>query len=92
MSQSIFMRRNPRASTGSADTILAGLKKVERHGTGIDAVQVMMHALKMIRAELYTSDYHRSRRLEWLAPRWGHGFPVPNNIRDLLIGDDRTFL
>jgi hypothetical protein len=42
-------------------------RKVERHGAGIDAVRGMMHALKMIGAELYTSDHHRSGRLEWLA-------------------------
>jgi hypothetical protein len=52
----------------------------------------MMHALKMIGAELYTSDHHKSGRLEWLALGRSHGFPVPKHIRDLLIGDDRTFL
>jgi hypothetical protein len=27
----------------------------------------------------------------WLEPGRGYGFPVPNNIRDLLVGDDKKF-
>jgi hypothetical protein len=66
--------------------------KGERQAAGIDAVQAIIHALQMIGAELYTSPQHKAGRLEWLAPGHGYGFPVANNIRDLLIGDDKTFL
>ena len=63
--------------------------KVERHAGGIDSVQALFHALQMIGAEVNTSGRHRPGQLEWLAKGRGYGFPVPNNIRDLLVGDDR---
>jgi len=66
--------------------------KAERWGAGVDAVQALHHALQMIGAELYTSPQHEAGKLEWLAPAFGYGFPVANNIRDLLIGDDKLFL
>lgn len=65
---------------------------VERQAAGIDAVQAVIHALQMIGVEVYTSTQHKAGRLEWLAPGHGYGFPVANNIRDLLVGDDKTFL
>ena len=30
--------------------------------------------------------------LAWLSPGRGYGFPVPQGIRDLLVGDDSNFL
>lgn len=66
--------------------------KVERWGTGVDAVQALLFAMQMIGAEVYTSSPHKSGRLEWLAAGRGYGFPVPDNIRGLLVGDDRRFL
>ena len=66
--------------------------KGERWGVGIDAVQALLAALQMIGAELYTSEQNKSGKLSWLAPGRGFGFPVPNTIRDLLVGDDRKFL
>lgn len=66
--------------------------KAERWGAGSDAVQALLIALQMIGAEIYASDYHESGRLRWLVPGRGYGFPVTNNIRDLLVGDDKTFL
>jgi hypothetical protein len=65
--------------------------KVERWGAGVDSVQAMLSALQMIGAELYTSDLHKSDALTWLSPSRGYGFPVPQNIRDLLVGDDKKF-
>lgn len=59
-----------------------------RWGTGVDAVQALLFALQMIGAEIYTSALHAQDRLTWLAPGRGYGFPVPDNIQDLLIGDD----
>src|SRR5262245_54342272 len=66
--------------------------KAERWGGGVDPAQALLSALQMIGAELYTSDQHRSEALMWLSPHRGYGFPVPQNIRDLLVGDDKKFL
>jgi hypothetical protein len=59
---------------------------------GIDAIQALIHALQMIGAELYCGEAHTSGRLAWTNDWLGYGFPVPNNIRDLLAGDDRRSL
>src|SRR5665213_3927144 len=64
----------------------------ERWGAGGDAVQAIFHALTMIGAELYASRQHQAGELGWLEPNQGYGFPVPANIRDLLIGDDKRYL
>ena len=61
-------------------------------GGGVDPAQALLSALQMIGAELYTSDQHRSDALMWLSPHRGYGFPVPQIIRDLLVGDDKKFL
>ena len=63
--------------------------KAERWGGGVDAVQALLSALQMIGAELNTSKQHQSGALVWLSPNRGYGFPVPQNIRDLLVGDDK---
>lgn len=57
---------------------------------GVDAVQALELAMKMIGAFIYTSDHHASGNLTWEVPGKGYGFPVSHNIRDLLIGDDKT--
>lgn len=67
-------------------------EKAERWGTGVDAVQALQIAMTMIGAELYASDHHREGRLFWERPGNGYGFPVGNNIRDLLVGDDKKYL
>jgi hypothetical protein len=59
---------------------------------GIDAVQALELALKMIGAQIYASDHHASGNLMWEAPGKGYGFPVTSGIRDLLVGDDKKFL
>lgn|SRR5262245_55049907 len=56
---------------------------------GVDAVQALELALRMIGAVLYSSDHHASGNLVWEAPGKGYGFPVTNNIRDMLVGDDK---
>ncbi len=66
--------------------------KGERRATGIDGVHALLAALQMIGAELYASERHRSGTLSWLAPGRGYGFPVPNTICDLLVGDDKKHL
>jgi Domain of unknown function (DUF6968) len=59
---------------------------------GFDSVQAISLALKMIGAEIYTSDYHKSGNLFWDAPGKGYGFPVAPTLRDLLQGDDAKYL
>ena len=59
---------------------------------GVDAVQALELALRMIGAFIYSSDHHASGNLIWEAPGEGYGFPVPNNIRDLLVGGDKKSL
>ena len=66
-------------------------KLTERKILGIDAIQALELAMRMIGTELYTSKYHKAGRLVWLQPGDGYGFPVPNTIRDMLIGEDRIF-
>lgn len=58
---------------------------------GVDAVQALELALKMIGVQVYASDYHASGNLFWEQPGRGYGFPVTNNLRDLLVGDDKKF-
>jgi hypothetical protein len=56
---------------------------------GVDAIQALHIALQIVGAQIYASDHHASGKLMWLEPRKGYGFPVPHNIRDLLVGDDK---
>ena len=65
--------------------------KLERAAAGVDAVQALVLALQMIGSQIYTSDYHASGRLVWLERGRGYGFPVPNTLRDMLIGDDARY-
>jgi hypothetical protein len=67
-------------------------EKLTRAATGVDAVQALELALRMIGAQVYASDHHASGKLLWQRPGEGYGFPVPNNLRDLLVGNDKRFL
>lgn len=64
-----------------------------RRGTanGFDSVQALLVALNFIGSELYTSDYHKAGSLAFAGSWKGYGFPVPQNLRDLLIGDDAKY-
>jgi hypothetical protein len=64
---------------------------VVRDIEGVDAVQALELALKAIGAEVYSSPYHQTGALVWERPGGGYGFPVARNLRDLLVGDDKTF-
>jgi hypothetical protein len=66
--------------------------KLTRPIWGVDAVQALELAMKAIGAQIYASDHHASGNLMWEEPGKGYGFPVTNNIRDLLVGDDKRFL
>jgi hypothetical protein len=59
---------------------------------GVDAVQALELMLKMIGTHIYTNDHHKSGKLMWLRPGQGYGFPVPNSLRDLLVGEDQKYL
>lgn len=63
-----------------------GIRK--SYGSGVDAIQAMLLALQKIGIELYTSEYHENGTLYWFDRGDGYGFPVPRNVRDLLVGDD----
>lgn len=56
---------------------------------GEDALQSLTIALQMIGADIYTSAYHQEGSLRAYDKEDGYGFPVPNNLRDLLIGVDK---
>ena len=60
-------------------------------GHGFDATQAIVLTLQKIGTEIYCSDYHKSGQLMLDRPGSGYGFPVPHNVRDMLIGDDKTF-
>jgi hypothetical protein len=55
---------------------------------GGDAVQALEIALRLIGAQLYASKYHQDGSLVFETPGAGYGFPVPANLRDLLVGAD----
>ena len=59
---------------------------------GVDALQALLHAMQMVGIELYTSDEHRAGRLKWIDFGEGYGFPLTGNCRDLLEGEDVTYL
>jgi hypothetical protein len=48
-----------------------------------------MLTLQIIGAHIYTSDYHKQGRLRAYEHEVGYGFPIPDNLRDMLIGVDR---
>ena len=55
---------------------------------GVDGMQAMVNALQLIGAYLYGSAEHRAGRLSW-TKQGGYGFPVPNTMRDELVGFDK---
>jgi hypothetical protein len=59
---------------------------------GVDSIQALDLALRVVGAQLYASDHHASGNLVWEEPGKGYGFPVPTNIRDLLVGDDKRYM
>jgi len=58
---------------------------------GVDSVQALVIAFQMVGAELYTSRYHDAGTLIFDAPGNGYGFPLPANMRDMLVGDDAKY-
>jgi hypothetical protein len=65
-----------------------GHGRVIRAG-GVDAIQALELALRMIGAVLYTSEEYKDGRLTWEGGTNGSlGFPVPANIRVILPQGD----
>ena len=58
---------------------------------GVDAVQAVCLALQRIGTDLYTSNEHLEGRLRWEKAGDGYGFPVPKNLRGVLVGLDKEF-
>jgi hypothetical protein len=67
----------------------AGGRRGRAHG--VDALQALYQALKLVGRELYTSNEHRDGRLRCGKANDGYGFPVPKNLRGLLVGNDKMF-
>lgn len=61
---------------------------VQRRAHGGDELQALIMALKMIGADIYTSEYHKEGRLRAYEKEKGYGFPVPTSLRDMLVGAD----
>jgi hypothetical protein len=60
--------------------------------SGLDSMQALILALNMIGSEIYASEHHKAGNLSSGESWKGYGFPVPQNLRDLLIGDDAKYL
>jgi hypothetical protein len=58
---------------------------------GYDGAQSLIHALQSVGSEIYASTEHKSGQLRWSESRTGYGFPVPQNIRNVLVGDDADY-
>lgn len=56
---------------------------------GLDAMQAVNLTLQMLGTTLYASEAHKSGKLYWEKPGGGYGFPVPPNMRDVLVGNDK---
>ena len=57
----------------------------------VDAVDVLETSMRLIGAVLYASMPHLSGNLVWQQPGNGYGFPVLEDMRDVLQGDDKRF-
>jgi hypothetical protein len=58
---------------------------------GVDAFQAFDLAMKTIGVMIYTSEHHEAGTLLWLKAGDGYGFPVTNDLRDMLVGSDKKF-
>jgi hypothetical protein len=65
-----------------------GEKTINSYGMGVDSTQALILTLQMIGARLYTSNEGKAGHLSWLGMK-NLGFPVPDNIADLVPNDPR---
>jgi hypothetical protein len=63
-------------------------KVISRDIIGVDEIQSVILAMKIIGTELYTSKAAKSGTLVWLEKGHGYGFPLPRNLWDLYEGED----
>ena len=61
------------------------------HMQGNDSLQALLLVQMIIGADLYSSRYHVERKMWWIKPWVGYGFPLEKSARDVLIGHDALF-
>jgi hypothetical protein len=59
---------------------------------GVDSIQSILIALQKVKAEIYTSEVQKSRKLSWLERDDGYGFPLPAGIRYPYEGNGWLFV
>ena len=57
----------------------------------VNSVEVIEMSMRLIGAVLYASEPHASGNLIWLKPGNGYGFPILDDMRDMLQGDKRYY-
>jgi hypothetical protein len=65
-----------------------GEKTINSYGMGVDSTQALILTLQMVGTRLYTSKEGKAGHLSWLGMK-NLGFPVPDNIADLVPNDPR---
>ncbi len=65
-----------------------GEKTINSYGMGVDSTQALVLTLQQIGTRLYTSNEGKAGQLSWLGMK-NLGFPVPDNIVDLVPNDSR---
>ncbi len=64
---------------------------IKSHMEGNDALHALYLAQIKIGSELYMSRYHHARKMWWIKPWVGYGFPLGKGARDMLIGHDQQY-
>lgn len=57
---------------------------------GVDALQALILSMMCVGVHLYVSEYHDDGVLYAPGREGGYGFPVTQNIRDVLVGSDKA--
>jgi hypothetical protein len=65
-----------------------GEETINSYGMGVDSTQALILTLEQIGTRLYTSNEGQAGQLSWLGTK-NLGFPVPDNIADLVPKDLR---
>ena len=60
--------------------------------SGLDSLAAIQMALMMLGSDLHFTRYHREGKLFWHEGQVGYGVMVHKSARDLLRGEDATFL
>src|SRR4051794_10421968 len=85
----VVHRPEPKDRSWTCDYAIAWPEGVWRsRGTGHDALQALVLTLQKIGTEIYMSPYHAAGQLSVEGAEGGYGFPVPQSLRDLLVGAD----